>query len=157
MFTKIEFKNKEEAYKDLIKKAPFIFEGCEAITNYANSSAFINAYLKDIEWVGFYIAFKDKLILGPFQGNPACVEISYGKGVVGTCAQKKELINVPDVSKIDNYISCSSLTKSEICIPVIKDGILLGVLDIDSPNINRFDETDEMNLSVFVEILVHYL
>jgi GAF domain-containing protein len=105
----------------------------------SNASAFIKAYVPDLNWAGFYLFEQNKLILGPFQGLPACVEIDLGKGVCGTAYQRKEILNVPDVHQFDGHIACDSNSNSELVIPLFKNGKGIGVMDIDSPLFNRFD------------------
>lgn len=105
----------------------------------SNASAFIKAYVPDLNWAGFYLFEQNKLILGPFQGLPACVEIDLGKGVCGTAYQRKEILNVPDVHQFDGHIACDSNSNSELVIPLFKNGKGIGVIDIDSPLFNRFD------------------
>ncbi len=107
----------------------------------SNLSAFIYSYFPDLNWAGFYLFDGEKLVLGPFQGEPACIEIELGRGVCGTAAEKKESIIVSDVSHFSGHIACSSKSRSEIVVPIIKDGgSLFGVIDIDSPLLNRFSE-----------------
>lgn len=107
----------------------------------SNLSAFIYSYFPDLNWAGFYLFDGEKLVLGSFQGEPACIEIKLGRGVCGTAAEKKESIIVSDVSHFPGHIACSSKSRSEIVVPIIKDGgSLFGVIDIDSPLLNRFSE-----------------
>lgn len=128
------------------------------IANLSNAAALLNQFLGRINWVGFYLMDTDtELVLGPFQGLPACIRIPIGKGVCGTSAQKKETIVVEDVHQFPGHIACDASSQSEIVIPMIKDGKLIGVLDIDSPVKNRFDEVDKENLEKFVNILVNCL
>jgi GAF domain-containing protein len=115
----------------------------------SNASAFIKAYVPDLNWAGFYLYEQNKLILGPFQGLPACVEIDLGKGVCGTSYQRKEILNVPDVHQFDGHIACDSNSNSELVIPLFKNGKGIGVMDIDSPLFNRFD----LDLQSFFEKL----
>lgn len=105
----------------------------------SNASAFIKAYIPDLNWSGFYLFEQNKLILGPFQGLPACVEIELGKGVCGTSLAKKEILNIPDVHQFEGHIACDSNSNSELVIPLFKNGKAIGVMDIDSPLFNRFD------------------
>ena len=121
--------------------------------NLANVSALIYTTLEDINWAGFYLSEGDKLILGPFQGNPACVEIPYGKGVCGTAAVKDATQLVPDVHLFEGHIACDSASRSEIVIPLHKDGKVVGVLDIDSPSAARFTEDDRAGLEMLVAML----
>jgi GAF domain-containing protein len=132
------------------------------IANMANFSAFLYGALPDLNWCGFYLqdpVVSDKihkeLVLGPFQGGPACIRIPFGKGVCGTAAQKKEKQIVDDVEKFPGHIACDSATRSELVIPIVKDDDTIGVLDIDSPKLARFDsetvETIEKTIAILVE------
>jgi len=111
--------------------------------------------LKDINWVGFYLWKGDELVLGPFQGLPACVRIPYGKGVCGTAVKEKKTQLVPNVHEFPGHIACDARSRSEIVIPMIKDDNIIGVLDIDSPKLERFDEVDQKYLERFVDILIN--
>ncbi|MCR1834220.1 GAF domain-containing protein [Oceanobacillus caeni] len=135
----------------LIKDEP------DHIANLSNASALLNQFLTDINWVGFYIWKENELVLGPFQGLPACVRIGFGKGVCGTAVKERKTQRVADVLAFPGHIACDSASRSEIVIPIIKDGQVFGVLDIDSPNENRFDETDQTYLERFVNVLERYL
>ncbi len=121
--------------------------------NLANASALLNSALKEINWVGFYFLEGDTLILGPFQGNPACVEIKSGNGVCGTAVAKDEIQLVKNVHEFPGHIACDSASNSEIVIPIHKDGKVIGVLDIDSPILSRFDKDDRDGLLEIVKIL----
>lgn len=121
--------------------------------NLANASALLNSALKDINWVGFYFLEKDTLILGPFQGNPACVEIKVGNGVCGTAVSKNEIQLVKNVHEFPGHIACDSASNSEIVLPIHQNGNVIGVLDIDSPLLGRFDEEDQTGLAGIVKIL----
>ncbi|RYL93767.1 GAF domain-containing protein [Sporolactobacillus sp. THM7-4] len=125
--------------------------------NLANASAWLNQCLDNINWVGFYLVDDKELVLGPFQGKPACIRIPIGKGVCGTAAGKKEIIRVKDVYKFPGHIACDSDSRSEIVVPLIKAGQLIGVLDIDSPVIDRFSENDQQFLEAAAETLVDCL
>jgi L-methionine (R)-S-oxide reductase len=124
------------------------------IANLANASALLYHSLADVNWSGFYLLRDAELVVGPFQGKPACVRIALGRGVCGTAAQRRETILVPDVRKFPGHIACDSASNAEIVVPMVKDGALLGVLDIDSPTTNRFDAEDQRGLQRFVEILL---
>ena len=126
------------------------------IANLANASALLNQFLADINWVGFYIWKEDELVLGPFQGLPACVRIPYGKGVCGTAVKKRKTMLVDNVHEFPGHIACDAQSKSEIVIPLIDGEEVIGVLDIDSPIYNRFDETDKHYLENFVATLLEY-
>jgi len=140
----------------------FILSSLKALTedendylaNLANGSALLYEYLDDINWVGFYLYKNGELVLGPFQGKPACTRIKIGKGVCGTTAKELKTQIVDDVHKFEGHIACDSASNSEIVIPILKDGNLLGVLDIDSPIFSRFTKEDQENLLNFLEILI---
>ena len=123
------------------------------MANLANVSALIFTTLEDINWAGFYLLEGDKLVLGPFQGNPACVEIAIGKGVCGTAAAKDAVQLVPDVHLFEGHIACDSTSRSEIVVPLHRDGKVVGVLDIDSPSLSRFTEEDRAGLSELCAML----
>ncbi|SMF90736.1 GAF domain-containing protein [Paenibacillus uliginis N3/975] len=124
-----------------------------AVANLANASSLLNHFLKDINWVGFYLYDGKELVLGPFQGLPACIRIPLNRGVCGTAAAELKTLVVEDVHAFPGHIACDAASNSEIVVPVIKDGQLYGVLDIDSPLVNRFDQEDREFLEQFVQIL----
>ncbi|MFL6415025.1 MAG: GAF domain-containing protein [Bryobacteraceae bacterium] len=115
----------------------------DLIANAANTSAFLFRTIPDINWVGFYLAKQQELVLGPFQGNTACTRIPFGKGVCGTAAQRRETVVVPDVEVFPGHIVCDTASRSEMVVPLMNWGRLLGVLDVDSATLNRFDEDDQ--------------
>lgn len=121
--------------------------------NLANASALLHFFLRDINWVGFYLFDGRELVLGPFQGLPACIRIPLGKGVCGTSAERRETLRIEDVHAFPGHIACDAASNSEIVVPIVKDGALLGVLDIDSPLKSRFDEQDQAFLERFVDVL----
>ena len=123
------------------------------IANLANASALLGQALQDINWVGFYLLEDNQLILGPFQGKPACIEISVGNGVCGTAVLKDEIMLVKNVHEFPGHIACDSESNSEIVLPIHANGKIVGVLDIDSPLLARFDEDDKNGLFEFVKIL----
>ncbi len=123
------------------------------VTILSNASALLFDTLEQINWAGFYLLDGNTLILGPFQGKPACIKIPMGRGVCGTSASKDETVLVPDVHAFPGHIACDSASNSEIVIPLHKNGKLFGVLDIDSPVTNRFSETDKAGLELFAETL----
>lgn len=127
------------------------------IANLSNAAALLNQHLDRINWAGFYLLEKDTLVLGPFQGLPACVRIPLGKGVCGTAALKRETIVVPNVHEFPGHIACDQASRSEIVVPMIKNNELIGVLDIDSPEESRFDAHDAEMLEQFVAILIDHL
>jgi len=122
------------------------------IANLANAAALLYNTLTDINWAGFYLLQGDKLVLGPFQGKPACIEIPMGRGVCGSAAAENKTLLVPDVHKFPGHIACDSASNSEIVVPLRKDGKVMGVLDIDSPLLDRFTEEDRQGLEAFAEI-----
>ena len=124
----------------------------DPIANAANTSALLFNTLSGLNWAGFYILRGDTLVLGPFQGKPACVRIPLGKGVCGTAAQKQQTLVVKDVHAFPGHIACDAASNSEIVIPIIKNGKLWGVLDIDSPLLARFDETDRQFLEQLAQL-----
>jgi len=110
--------------------------------------------LPDLNWAGFYFLRGGELVLGPFQGKVACVRIALGRGVCGTAAQKRETIVVPDVEKFPGHIACDHASRSEVVVPLVKDGKLIGVLDLDSPSLARFDQADAKGLAAMAEIFL---
>lgn len=145
--------NKEEKYKELL---PQLKELVGSETDFIANLANISAAIKDVFnffWVGFYLAKADQLVLGPFQGSVACTRIGFGKGVCGKAWEAKTTIIVPDVDKFEGHIACSSLSRSEIVVPLIKSGNVLGVLDIDSENTGTFDEIDSLYLEKIVGLI----
>lgn len=126
----------------------------DAVANMANLSALMYTTLPDLNWAGFYILKNKELVLGPFQGGPACVRIQPGKGVCGACAQQRRTIVVADVHQFDGHIACDARSRSEIVVPLIKNEKLYGVLDVDSPLLNRFDEADKKGLEALAEIFL---
>jgi GAF domain-containing protein len=130
-------------YDDLLSDLRGLYEGeRDPVANAANTAAAIWQHLPDINWAGFYFLKQDELVLGPFHGKPACVRIAMGKGVCGTAAQRKATVVVPDVHKFPGHIACDSASNSEIVVPLIRGGKLIGVLDIDSPSHGRFADAD---------------
>lgn len=125
----------------------------EVIPNLANTSALLGQALQDINWVGFYLMNNGELLLGPFQGKPACIHIPIGKGVCGTAALERKTQLVSDVYAFPGHIACDSASRSEIVVPICVDGRVVGVLDIDSPCLARFDEEDRIGLEELVRIL----
>ncbi|EWG10550.1 GAF domain-containing protein [Cytobacillus firmus] len=159
MFSVESYKGtREENYQLLIKQLSALLEGeTNIIANLSNASALLNQFLERTNWVGFYLMEEGELVLGPFQGLPACVRIPLGKGVCGTAAKQMETVRVEDVHQFPGHIACDAASQSEIVIPLVKEGNLLGVLDIDSPEKNRFDELDQKYLEDFSEVLVSFL
>lgn len=123
------------------------------IANLANASALLWQELPNLNWAGFYLLEGETLILGPFQGKPACIEIPVGKGVCGTAVQAGKTLVVPDVHQFPGHIACDCASNSEIVVPIYKNGEIIGVLDIDSPQFDRFSEEDRLGLEAFVKTL----
>lgn len=150
-----KFQTKRETYEYLNQQLTLQVQGIKNdVANMANASALLYLLLDDLNWAGFYLMKDGALALGPFQGKPAVVDIALGAGVCGTCAEKRETQVVEDVHSCCNHIACDISSASEIVVPMIKEGKLLGVLDIDSPYPARFDEEDRQGLEAFVEILL---
>lgn len=126
------------------------------IANLANASALLYDKLSDLNWAGFYLMEDGKLVLGPFQGKVACIEIKVGRGVCGTAVEKDATMLVPNVHEFPGHIACDGASNSEIVVPIHKDGKVYGVLDIDSPSLNRFSEEDKAGLEEFARILETY-
>ncbi|MFN2510220.1 MAG: GAF domain-containing protein [Pyrinomonadaceae bacterium] len=126
----------------------------DVIANAANMSSLLYHSMSDVNWVGFYFHRNNELVLGPFQGQPACVRIQISKGVCGTAAEQQQTIIVDNVHDFPGHIACDSASNSEIVVPVMKDNHLIGVLDLDSPSVARFDEEDARGLSELVEVFV---
>ena len=136
--------DKAEQYQQLIAQCQALLHGeRHRVANAANLSALLFNSLTDINWLGFYFMERGELVVGPFQGLPACVRIALGKGVCGTAAASRETQLVPDVHAFPGHIACDSASQSELVVPLIKDGEVIGVLDIDSPVLNRFDAVDQ--------------
>ena len=127
------------------------------IANMSNISALLNDALDNINWVGFYFMKNGKLVLGPFQGKPACIEIEIGRGVCGTAVKEDQIQLIQDVHQFPGHIACDSASNSEIVLPIHVNGTIWGVLDIDSPEIGRFTQTDREGLVKVVEILENVL
>lgn len=123
------------------------------IANLANAAALLYHTLDNLNWAGFYLLENDTLVLGPFQGKPACIEIPVGRGVCGAAVAEGRTQLVRDVHQFPGHIACDSASNSEIVVPIRADGTIVGVLDIDSPNIGRFTEEDRAGLEAFVEVL----
>ena len=145
---------KPETYRELSRSLSALLEGeTDALANLSNASGLLAGALDRVNWSGFYLLRGGELVLGPFQGKPACVRIPLGKGVCGTAAQSRETLIVPDVHAFEGHIACDADSRSEIVVPILQNGVLRGVLDIDSPETNRFDAEDKAGLEAFVEVL----
>jgi L-methionine (R)-S-oxide reductase len=151
---KIEAADTSVMYRDLASALGGLVAGePDAVANMANAAALIWETLPDVNWVGFYRNIGGELVVGPFQGRPACIRIKFGEGVCGVAAETREVQRVEDVHAFPGHIACDSASNSEIVIPLIRDGELIGVLDIDSPKTGRFTEEDEAGCVRLGEIL----
>ncbi|CUS77967.1 GAF domain-containing protein [Candidatus Kryptonium thompsonii] len=151
----IKGETKEEIYSELLPQIKsLIADEPDLIANLANVTSVLKQAFPSFSWVGFYLMKGNELVLGPFQGKLACTRIKIGSGVCGTSALEKKTIIVPDVEKFPGHIYCDPDSKSEIVVPIIKDGEVLGVLDIDSYELNNFDEVDKVYLEKIVDLLV---
>lgn len=159
MFTQTDYSGtRADQYTMLGKQLDALLEGeTNAIANLSNASALLNQFLERINWVGFYLMEEGELVLGPFQGLPACVRIKVGKGVCGTAVSEKKTMLIEDVHAFPGHIACDAASRSEIVIPLIKDGTVIGVLDIDSPELSRFTEEDQAGLEQFAGILLKHI
>ena len=148
-------------YDLLVRQVTSVLEGERNLTaNAAQFSALVYDTLSELNWAGFYLTVPSRkgegqdLLVGPFQGKPACARIPFGRGVCGTTAVKRETIVVPDVHAFPGHIACDSASASEIVLPVIKDGVLVGVFDIDSPKLDRFSDEDRVGLEAMIAAFV---
>ena len=159
MFVNIEKSaDKIENYKILLKNLDYyLIKEDNLITNLANLSAYLNYFLDDISWIGFYLYDGEVLYLGPFQGLPACTVIKMGRGVCGTSAKERTTYVVKDINKFESHIACDSKSLSEIVVPIVKNNKLIGVLDIDSVSFSRFDKTDKLYLEKIITKLIDIL
>ena len=146
---------KRGLYEELARQARGLLTGeRDAVANAANLSALIWQTLPDLNWAGFYFLKGRELVLGPFQGKPACVRIALGKGVCGTAAAGPKTILVPDVHRFAGHIACDGDSNSELVVPLIADGHVLGVLDLDSPLFGRFDVDDAAGIETLARLWV---
>lgn len=153
-----ENNEKIQAYELLLLQQQGLLEGeTNWIASLSNSSALLNETLKETVFAGYYLFEEGELILGPFQGRVSCTRIKLGKGVCGESAEKQETLIVSDVTKHENYISCDSAAMSEIVVPMVKNGRLIGVLDIDSGQTESYDKLDQEYLERYVEIILAIL
>jgi GAF domain-containing protein len=151
---KIHADDKATMYRDLASALEGLVAGePDSIANMANAAALIYETLPDVNWVGFYRNIDGELVLGPFQGRPACIRMSFDQGVCGAAAKTRQVQRVEDVHVFPGHIACDSASNSEIAVPLIRDGEVLGVLDIDSPRSARFTEEDEAGVVKLAEIL----
>jgi GAF domain-containing protein len=148
--------SKAELYEHLVGQANALFEGeHDYVANAANLSALLFHSLEYLNWAGFYFLKEEGLVLGPFQGKPACVRIAVGKGVCGTAAELRQTMVVPDVEKFPGHIACDSASRSEIVVPLIRFDRVIGVIDLDSPLPSRFDEEDRRGLEALAEVFLN--
>jgi GAF domain-containing protein len=149
------FADKTEAYAELESQLRALLHGeKDFIANCANTAALLWHSLPDLNWCGFYRLVDGELMLGPFLGKPACVRIQIGKGVCGTAAATRKTVLVPDVEKFPGHIACDAASRSEIVLPLVKKGALLGVLDLDSPKLKHFDDADQAGLEKLAAVLI---
>src|SRR5262252_7946587 len=150
-----EFADPATAYTELARDLRALLAGeRDLVANAANTAALIYGALPELNWAGFYLYKSGELVLGPFQGKPACVRIALGKGVCGTAAARRETVLVEDVHAFPGHIACDSASNSEVVIPLLRDGLLLGVLDLDSPKRARFGASDARGLETLARIFV---
>ena len=157
MFVATPLHNRSEAgpYSELLAQASALFEGERDLTaNAANLAALIFNTLPDLNWTGFYWLKDGGLVLGPFQGKPACVRIALGKGVCGTAAQERRTVIVPDVHEFPGHIACDSASNSEVVIPLLDANRVIGVLDLDSPKLERFTAQDARGLEALAALFL---
>lgn len=147
--------SKTELYTSLAAQLRSLLEGeRDSIANMANFASLLFYSLPDLNWSGFYLLKDNQLVLGPFQGKPACIRIPMGEGVCGTAAARRETILVANVHDFPGHITCDSASNSEIVVPVVSGEELIGVLDLDSPIVSRFDDTDAKGLNELVDIFI---
>lgn len=147
--------SKSELYDELAPQLSSLLAGeRDLVANAANFAALVFHSLPDLNWAGFYFVKTGELVLGPFQGKPACMRIAFGRGVCGAAAAKRVTTIVPDVHEFPGHIACDMESKSEIVIPLIKHERFIGVLDLDSPKLSRFDEADAAGLETLLQILL---
>ncbi|MFL6737570.1 MAG: GAF domain-containing protein [Sphingomicrobium sp.] len=155
---KIEAADKPTLYRDLASALEGLVAGeSDGIANMANAVSLIWETLPDVNWVGFYRNIGGELVVGPFQGRPACVRIAFGDGVCGAAAETRQVQLIEDVHAFPGHIACDSASNSEIVVPLIRDGELLGVLDIDSPKHARFDAEDEAGVVKLAQIMTQHI
>lgn len=146
---------KSALYQQLLQELNGLIAGePDFIANLANSAALLYHSLPDLNWAGFYLLKDGELVVGPFQGKPACVRIAMGKGVCGTAAAQRTTQVVRDVNQFPGHIACDAASNSEIVVPMIRNGEVIGVMDLDSPKLARFDEEDKKGLEAFVAALI---
>ena len=163
-----DFTDKAAGYRELDAQLAALLAGeRDAIANLANTSALLYAALPQLNWAGFYLLHPSpqdgadggsgELVLGPFQGRPACVRIPMGKGVCGAAASQRQTMLVPDVEAFPGHIACDSASRSELVVPLLVGDKLIGVLDLDSPELNRFDADDQAGCEALAQVIVRHL
>lgn len=161
-FQPIDYRDKARFYAELEGEISGLMERAW-FTNLANAAAALMAHLPELNWAGFYLAQGEELVLGPFQGLPACLRIPFGRGVCGTAAARRETVRVDDVEAFPGHIACDSRSRSEIVVPLVRKGStdtmvqqgrLCAVLDLDSPQLSRFDEMDRQGLERIASVIV---
>jgi len=150
----IDYSDKNLFYNEVVKELEYHLDRYW-FTNLSQASALLFDVLPDVNWVGFYLYKDQELVLGPFQGKPACMRIKIGRGVCGTSAEQKQTIVVADVDKFPGHIACDSASRSEVVIPLEKNGQLIGVLDVDSPKLARFDQQDALGLRLLADVILN--
>jgi len=152
------FDRLSQRYRGLADQlSSLLSEETDAIANLANTAAVIYHGLPDLNWVGFYLLRRQSLVLGPFQGKPACARIKVGKGVCGTAAEQRRSVLVGDVHAFPGHIACDAASRSELVVPLIRGADLFGVLDLDSPRLARFDADDQAGFEELVAVLIRHL
>lgn len=147
--------SKAGRYAEMARSLESLLEGeSDPLANLSNAAALLAQSLDRVNWCGFYLLRGGELVLGPFQGKPACVRIPLGQGVCGAAAARRETLVVPDVNRFPGHIACDAASRSEIVVPILEDGVLRGVLDVDGPEPARFDDEDRTGLERYVEVLV---
>jgi len=150
--------SKPEQYAQLIAQARALIQGePDRVANAANLAALVYHALPDLNWVGFYFYDGAELVVGPFQGLPACVRIALDKGVCGAAARTRQTQRVADVEAFPGHIACDAASRSELVVPLVHDGELVGVFDLDSPRVNRFDEEDQQGLEAIAQAFLDAL
>ncbi len=150
--------SKPEQYAQLVAQARALIQGePDRVANAANLAALVYHALPDLNWVGFYFYDGAELVVGPFQGLPACVRIALDKGVCGAAARTRQTQRVADVEAFPGHIACDAASRSELVVPLVHDGKLFGVFDLDSPRVNRFDEEDQQGLEAIAQAFLDAL
>ena len=150
--------SKPEQYAQLAAQARALVHGeADRIANAANLSALVYHALPDLNWVGFYFFDGTELVVGPFQGQPACVRITLDKGVCGAAARTRQTQRIADVEDFPGHIACDAASRSELVVPLLRDNELIGVFDLDSPRVDRFDAADQSGLETIARVFVESL